>query len=73
MNSIRTRILKERTLARMVRLASSFNEFDPNEDTESRAVVLHSGQRLSFNEFDPNEDTESATWTSRHSERETFQ
>ena len=36
-----------------------FNEFDPNEDTESLDLAVPGGKRCRFNEFDPNEDTES--------------
>ena len=60
MNSIRTRILKDGQRSGAGRPARSFNEFDPNEDTESVDVPVQGEGIRRFNEFDPNEDTESS-------------
>ena len=49
-----------RTKKGKMKIAKCFNEFDPNEDTESVTTArARFFALLSFNEFDPNEDTES--------------
>ena len=58
-HSIRYRILKGAVGTLRKGILSSFNPFDPIQDTESALLMMRQPKKNCFNPFDPIQDTES--------------